>query len=53
MANETRIIITLACQECKGRNYATSKNKRNDPDRIELNKYCRTCRKHTAHREAK
>lgn len=34
-------------------NYNTMKNKKNDPDRLEMNKYCRFCRKHTLHREAK
>ena len=29
------------------------KNKKNDPDRLEFNKYCRFCRKQTLHREAK
>jgi len=53
MATDARVIINLACSECKSRNYATTKNKRNDPDRIELRKYCRVCRKHTIHREAK
>jgi len=53
MATDVRVIITLACNECKSRNYATTKNKRNDPDRIELRKYCKACRKHTVHREAK
>jgi len=53
MATDSRVIITLACTECKARNYATTKNKRNDADRIELNKFCRVCRKHTLHREAK
>ena len=48
-----RTKITLACTECKQRNYNTKKNKKNDPDRIELNKYCRFCRKHTLHRETK
>jgi large subunit ribosomal protein L33 len=48
-----REIITLACGECKRRNYSTVKNKRNTPDRIELSKYCRFCRKHTDHRETK
>ncbi|MCH5161022.1 MAG: 50S ribosomal protein L33, partial [Clostridiales bacterium] len=33
--------ITLECTECKQRNYDTTKNKKNDPDRIELKKYCR------------
>lgn len=28
--------ITLACTECKQRNYDNMKNKKNDPDRIEL-----------------
>ena len=29
------------------------KNKKNDPDRIEMNKYCPFCRKHTLHKESK
>lgn len=48
-----RVTITLACTECKQRNYNTSKNKKNDPDRLELSKYCKFCRKHTPHRETK
>ena len=48
-----RVKITLSCQECKQRNYNTTKNKKNDPDRIELSKYCRFCKKHTAHKETK
>ena len=35
-----RIKITLRCSECKQRNYNTMKNKKNTPDRLELNKYC-------------
>jgi large subunit ribosomal protein L33 len=53
MATDVRVVINLACTECKSRNYATKKNKRSDPDRIELSKYCRVCRKHTPHRESK
>ncbi len=48
-----RDIISLACNDCKRRNYSTMKNKKNDPDRIELRKYCRFCRKHTGHKEVK
>ena len=48
-----RVKITLACSECKQRNYNTMKNKKNDPDRLEMNKYCRFCRKHTLHKESK
>ena len=50
---EKRVKVTLVCTECKQRNYDTTKNKKNDPDRIELNKYCRFCRKHTLHKESK
>lgn len=50
---ENRLVITLACAECKERNYTTEKNRKNDSGRIELSKYCPRCRKHTAHRETK
>ena len=33
-----RTAITLACTECKQRNYRTNKNKKNNPDRLELKK---------------
>ena len=46
-----RVKITLACTECKQRNYNTKKNKKNDPDRLEMNKYCKFCKKHTLHKE--
>ena len=48
-----RVKVTLACGECKQRNYNTIKNKKNDPDRIEMNKYCPFCKKHTLHKETK
>lgn len=48
-----RNAVTLACVECKQRNYQTNKNKKNDPDRLELNKYCKFCKKQTAHKETK
>ena len=48
-----REIITLACTECKRRNYTTTKNKRVAKDRLEMKKYCRFDRKHTPHREVK
>ena len=48
-----RVKIVLACTECKQRNYTTKKNKKNDPDRLEMNKYRRCCRKHTLHKETK
>jgi large subunit ribosomal protein L33 len=45
--------ITLACSECKKRNYASTKNKRKSTERIELKKYCSAERRHTVHREIK
>lgn len=48
-----RVGITLACTECKRRNYATVKNKKNNPDRLEAKKYCKFCKSHTVHKETK
>ena len=48
-----RNAVTLACTECKQRNYQTNKNKKNNPDRIEMKKYCKFCKKHTLHIETK
>ena len=52
-ATDIRPKITMACVDCKERNYITRKNRRNDPDRIELKKFCPRCSKHTAHRETR
>ena len=48
-----RNIITLACTDCKQRNYTTTKNKRTMQNRLELKKYCKFCRSHKVHRETK
>jgi len=45
--------IVLQCNECKSRNYVTTKNKKTTPDRLEFSKFCRRCRKHTGHKETK
>jgi large subunit ribosomal protein L33 len=52
-ATDVRPKITMACAVCKNRNYITKKNRRNDPDRIALRKFCPTCRTHTEHRETR
>ena len=49
----SRIIIHLACTECKEQTYTSVKNKKNDPDRLELKKYCPRCRTHRPHREVR
>lgn len=48
-----RTRVTLECTECKQRNYDTMKNKKNTPDRIQLNKYCPFCKKTVLHKETK
>ena len=52
-AKTKREKIILECTECKTRNHFSTKNKANDPDRLELKKYCPTCRKTTVHKESK
>jgi large subunit ribosomal protein L33 len=50
---ENRVIIHLACDDCKERTYTTTKNKKNDSQRLELKKYCPRCRAHKLYREVK
>ena len=56
---EARGHVALECTECKENkglskeNYFVSKNRTNTPDRLELNKYCPPCKKHTVHKEKK
>ncbi|MHA2620655.1 MAG: 50S ribosomal protein L33 [bacterium JZ-2024 1] len=47
--------VTLECSDCRNRNYITSKsaNPRDKDKKLELKKYCPTCRRHTPHRETK
>ena len=45
--------VILACEECKERNYTTTKNKRLHPGRVNYRKYCPRCRAHTGHKETK
>ncbi len=47
-----RVLVTLSCGECKGRNYHTTKNKKKT-QRLEIKKFCPSCRKHTIHKEVK
>lgn len=60
-----RITITLEC-ECRSNNketytkrkkgifrYTSSKNRKNTPNRLEINKFCPYCNKHTKFKEIK
>lgn len=46
-------MVVLACEECKERNYTTTKNKKTLKERMELKKHCSRCNKHTVHKETK
>ena len=48
-----REIVTLQCQECKNRNYTSTKNKKTTTERLEFKKFCPFCRNHKPHRETK
>ena len=42
----------LICTECLSRNYSIDK-KKDSTSRIEMNKFCKKCNKHTLHKENK
>ena len=51
-----RVRITLACTECKQRNYNMTKEKKNHPERILFKSkigYRQFCKTHTMHKETK
>jgi len=46
-------LIKLACKNCKRINYWSRKNRKKVERKIELNKYCKWCKKTTVHKEVK
>ena len=48
-----RVGITLACSECKQRNYTTTKDKKKHTQKFEIRKYRKFCNAHTIHKEIK
>lgn len=57
-----RILVTLECPTCSTNinkrsngvsRYSTTKNRRNNPNRLELKKFCPHCNLHTLHKETK
>ncbi len=57
-----RVLITLECGECRQNlikrtlgvsRYLSSKNKHTTPAKLEMEKYCKYCNKHTTHKELK
>jgi len=47
-----RVIVTLACKDCKERNYGFVRGKKKE-QKLEVSKFCPKCRKHTSHKEIK
>ena len=50
---ENRDNVGLKCTECGNFRRPTEKNKQNTTDKLELKKFCPTCRKVTLHKESK
>nr|YP_009547665.1 ribosomal protein L33 [Antrophyum semicostatum]AYW16268.1 ribosomal protein L33 [Antrophyum semicostatum] len=58
---DVRVTVALECTSCISAHeksagisrYTTRKNRRNTPTRLELQKYCFICQKHTLHKESR
>ncbi len=50
---DNRLQIWLKCSECNNRNYVTKKNVKNTTEKLEMKKFCNTCKKSTIHKEMK
>ena len=48
-----RDLIGLTCDTCKRRNYNTTRNKKRQTEKLEIKKFCPSCRAHTMHKESK
>ena len=48
-----RDLVALSCEQCKHKNYTTTKNKKTMTEKISLRKFCPSCRTHTSHKEGK
>lgn len=45
--------VRLECTVCKHINYLTYRNPKSTPEKLELKKFCKHCRKTTLHKETK
>ena len=48
-----RDLISLQCDQCKRRNYTSSRNKKKTTEKLSLRKFCPSCHIHTLHKESK
>ncbi|MBE6140797.1 MAG: 50S ribosomal protein L33 [Firmicutes bacterium] len=50
---ENRSEVTMRCTVCNFERRPVSKNKKNTPERLEINSYCPKCRKKVVFKEKK
>lgn len=48
-----RDLVALACDECKRKNYTTTRNKKRTTEKPSMQKFCPACRGHRVHKEVK
>ena len=48
-----RELISFQCEQCKRRNYTSTKNKKTSTEKLAMRKFCSSCRTHTVHKESK
>ena len=48
-----RDLISFQCEQCKRRNYTSTKNKKTTTEKLSLRKFCPACRTHTVHKESR
>lgn len=46
-------LVKLECAKCKNINYFTTRNKKSVEEKLELKKFCNSCRVHQVHKEGK
>ena len=51
--SDNRSNIELKCPDCGFIIRPTDKNRKNTPDKLEINKYCPKCRSHKSFKEKK
>jgi large subunit ribosomal protein L33 len=53
MAKKKRITTSMACEDCRERNYSQVVSGQRTAGSLKRSKYCAHCRKHTMHKETK
>jgi large subunit ribosomal protein L33 len=48
-----RDLVALQCEECKRKNYTTTRNKKRTTEKLAMKKFCSACRAHRPHKEVK